>query len=134
MARIAKSDVYAALDRAAALIKKFDVGTDGRISRADEKESLAHFTASPVGQTEKQLADIFFQFIDHRDAKKYAKVTGADIDAAVAYAKQHLIANYDANHNGLSQAEIAKMSKTAQLAVQLAGELKSGGKDQVDWI
>ena len=133
MARIAKSDVYAALDRVASLMKQFD-GGDGRISRADEAQSLSRFTATPVGQTEKQLADIFFKFVDHRDAKAYAKVTGADIDKAVAYAKEHLLASYDANNNGLSKAEIAKMSKTAQLTVELAQELKAGGKDQVDWI
>jgi hypothetical protein len=133
MARIAKSDVYAALDRVASLMKQFD-GGDGRISRADEQQSLSRFTATQIGQTEKQLADIFYKFVDHRDAKAYAKVTGADIDAAVAYAKQHLIANYDKNNNGLSKDEIAKMSKTAQLAVELAQELKAGDKDQVDWV
>lgn len=135
MARIAKADVYAALDRAASLIRRMDAGNDGRLSRADVKQGLHHFTATPVGQTEQKLVDIFYRFIDHRDAKPYAKVTGADIDKALAYAKQHMVANYDVNHNGLSKSEIAKMSTTAKLAVELTEELKTqNGKQQIDWV
>ena len=123
MARIAKSDVYASFDRAAALIKAADAGHDGRISRADMAAEL-----KTLSGTERDLADIFFRFVDHRDYKKYAQVTGSDVDAAVAYAKQHLLANYDVNTNGLSKAEVSNMSKTAQLAVQLAAETKAAAK------
>jgi hypothetical protein len=120
MARIAKSDVYAAFDQAAALIKAADAGHDGRISRDDLANELRGLTG-----TQHELVDIFYKFIDHRDYKAYAKVTGADVDAAVAYAKQHMLANYDVNGNGLSKAEFSKLSTTAKFAVQLAQENKA---------
>lgn len=144
MPRIAKSDVYAALERAASIIRSADVGNDGRISRAEMKAKLE---SMPAG-TEKSLADMFFRFSDHRDHKKYAKLTGADLEKTLAYSFKELVADYDLNNNGLSNAEISKMSRTAQLAVQLAKELKAAqpeptpsptqqqtsGAEQVQWL
>lgn len=119
MSRIAKSDVNAALDRIAKNIKDA-AGTDGVTSRANLKGALLVMPAS----TEKSLTDLFFRFIDHRDARPGARVTSADVDRAVAYARQHLLAKYDVNHNGFSRSEINKMSATGQLVVRLAAELK----------
>lgn len=121
MSRIAKTDVNRALDHVAkALIKAG--GDDGRISRADVKTALPTLT-----RKERALADIFFKFVDHRDFKAGASVTSADIKKAVSYAKEHMVAKYDLNKNGLSKTEISEMSLTGQRAVDLAKALKSTG-------
>ena len=121
MARIAKADVNRALDHVAKQLVTAG-GADGRISRADVKKALPTLTTA-----EKKLADIFFKFIDHRDFKAGAAVTRKDIDKAVAYAKEKLVAKYDLNNNGLSKDEVAKMSITGQRAVDLAKALKAAG-------
>ncbi|PRP96540.1 hypothetical protein ENSA5_36160 [Enhygromyxa salina] len=90
---------------------------DKRISRADMRLALRRLRG-----TERALTEIFFRFIDHRDAKPGAVITKFDVDKALVYAKDRLIDAYDINNNGLSQDEIAKMSNLAKLAVQLARE------------
>jgi len=118
MPRIAKSDVHAALQRAAQHIQDA-AGPDGRVSRADIKAKL-----DTLKGTEKNLVDIFFRFIDHRDHVPGAQITKKDIDKAVEYSKEKLIDKYDVNNNGLSNSEISEMSRTGQLAVQLSKELR----------
>ncbi|MBN2361871.1 MAG: hypothetical protein JXR83_20640 [Deltaproteobacteria bacterium] len=118
MPRIAKADVHAALERAAKNIS--DAKTpDGIVSRNDIKDKLGELDG-----TEKKLTDIFYRFIDHRDHVAGARITQKDIDRAVAYAKEKIVDKYDLNRNGLSRDEIAKMSLTGKLAVELARELK----------
>ena len=119
MARIAKGDVNAALLRVAQHINNAS-GDDKITSRADMKAKL-----ETLEGTEKQLADIFFRFIDHRDYKAGARVTEKDVEKALAYAQDRMIEKYDINNNGLSKSEIAEMSRTGQLAVQLSKELKA---------
>jgi hypothetical protein len=119
MSRIAKADVNRALQLAADTIVQAG-GTDGRTSRADLTAKLATL---PAGQ--KQLVDIFFKFVDARDFKAGAQVTAADVKRAVSYAKEHMVAKYDLNANGLSKDEIAKMSLTGKRAVELAKALKA---------
>ena len=118
MPRISKTDVHAALERAARHIQD-SAGPDGRVSRDDIQAKL-----STLKGTERNLVDIFFRFIDHRDHVAGAQITKKDIDSAVEYAREKLIDKYDVNNNGLSQSEIAEMSTTGQLAVQLAKELR----------
>ena len=139
MPRIAKSDVYAALDRAASIIRSADRGNDGIVSRADIKAKLATMEDG----TEKKLVDIFYKFADHRDYRKYARLTGGDIEKTLTYSFKELVADYDVNNNGLSKAEIAKMSTTAKLAVELAKALKEStpapeqqqtGSAPVEWL
>ena len=125
MTRISKQSVYAALERAAKNITDA-AGDDGRISRTDMKTKLGELSG-----TEKKLTDIFFRFMDHRDFKAGAHVTKADVDRAVAYAHEKMVDKYDLNHNGLSQSEIAKMSLTGKLAVELAKQLKGAGAGSV---
>ncbi|MBL8950666.1 MAG: hypothetical protein JNK82_07815 [Myxococcaceae bacterium] len=117
--RISKADVYKALDKAAANIVKA-AGSDGRVSRTEMTKALKGLKG-----TEKQLTDMFFKFIDKRDAKAGATVTKTDLNKAIAYARKELIADYDLNNNGLSDDEVAKMSKTGKLAVALAKEMKA---------
>ena len=118
MTRIAKADVHAALDRVGKHIKDA-AGNGGVTSRAEIEAKV-----KTLSGTEAQLTDRFFRFIDHRDHKPGARITGADVDRAVAYAKRQLISDYDVNQNGLSKSEVAKMSVTGQLAVKLAAEIK----------
>ena len=120
MSRIARSDIYAALDRAAQNIKAADTNGDGRISRAEAQAKVASLSG-----TEQQLTDMFYRFADKRDAAAYAKLTRSDVDRTLAYAKKELVSDYDVNNNGLSADEVAKMSRTGKLAVQLAQELKA---------
>jgi hypothetical protein len=121
MSRIAKTDVNRALDHVAKALVKAG-GDDGRISRADVKAALP-----ALSRKERALADIFFKFVDHRDFKTGASVTSKDIGKAVAYAKEHMIAKYDLNSNGLSKGEISEMSLTGKRAVDLAKALKATG-------
>src|SRR5512137_1787724 len=118
MTRISKQSVYAALEKAAKNITDA-AGHDGRISRADMKAKLGELSG-----TEKKLTDIFFRFMDHRDFRAGAQLTKSDVDKAVAYAKEKMVDQYDLNDNGLSKSEIAKMSLTGKLAVDLAKQLK----------
>ena len=118
MTRIAKVDVNRALEQAAKTI--IDAGgSDGRISRAEVKARLPELKGP-----EKKLVDMFFRFIDHKDFRLGAQVTPADVKKAVAYAKEHMVAKYDLDNNGLSKDEIKKMSLTGKLAVDLAKALK----------
>ena len=119
MPRIAKAEVNRALELAAMRITDAG-GADGRVSRAEMTKALKGLTG-----TEKKLTDVFFKFIDHRDFKKGAQVTSADVTRAVNYAKTTMVAKYDLNGNGLSDSEVKKMSLTGKLAVSLAKELKA---------
>src|SRR3954469_11017026 len=118
MSRIAKKDAAAAIDAVVKNIKDA-AGTNGVTSRSEIKLKLATLTG-----TERALTDMFFRFTDARDAASGARVTGGDLDKAAAYAKEHLLANYDKNNNGYSKTETLKMSRTGQLAVKLAAEKK----------
>jgi hypothetical protein len=118
MPRIAKGDVHNALALVAQQL--IDAGgADGRISRADIKTKLEGLQG-----TNRELADVFFRFIDHRDHAPGATVTAIDVNKALEYAKDRLIDKYDLNNSGLSKSEISEMSRTGKLAVQLAKELK----------
>jgi hypothetical protein len=119
MPRIAKADVNQALSVAAKSI--IDAGgADGRTSRAEMKAKLAE-----LPKQHRELADIFFKFVDNRDFRAGAQVTKTDVNRAVEYAKKHMIAKYDLNANGLSATEIKNMSLTGKRAVDLAKVLKS---------
>ncbi|MEW5848967.1 MAG: nuclease A inhibitor family protein [Myxococcota bacterium] len=121
MTRIAKKDIHAALNQAAQNIIAAG-GSDGRISRADMKAKLKELDG-----TEKKLTDMFFRFVDHRDFKTGSQVTPSNVKAAVEYAKEHMVNKYDLNNNGLSADEVARMSVTGRLAVNLARALKEAG-------
>jgi hypothetical protein len=123
MSRISKSS---ALQRAATNITRA-AGADGRTSRAELKTALTSLKGP-----EQKLTEVFFRFVDHRDFRAGAQVTKTDIDRAVRYAKETLVAKYDLNRNGLSAAEMKSMSLTGKLAVDLARELKAAGSDPID--
>lgn len=119
--RLSKALVYEAIENAAKTINAAGKG-DGRTSRAEMTAALAKVSDT----TERALTDIFFRFIDKRDAKSGASVTPQDLLKAVAYAKETLIAKYDLNNNGLTETEVAKMSRTGKLAVEWALLKKQG--------
>lgn len=114
MARLAKQKVHAALEKAAQNILAA-AGDDPIVSRKDIRKKLQDLSG-----TEQQLTSVFYRFIDHRDSKPGARITKKDIDETLAYAKEKLVDAYDENNNGLSAAEISKMSLTARLAVRYA--------------
>jgi hypothetical protein len=95
MPRIAKAAVNLAVDRVVADVKS--------------NEPII----SPV---EQAAVDQFKGWAAHR---------AGSTDDVAAYAKQHLLAKYDENHDGYSKAEIGKMSKLGQAFVALAVEMKS---------
>jgi len=152
MARISKADAFAQIDAAARAIKSADQAHDGIVSRADmktEMQTQAEVGAKVLEQvaqdgfmrhrlpqaeqmaaTERALAETFYRFIDHRDAKKGARITNSDIDKAVEYAKEKPIAKYDTNNNGLSNDEIAQMKEIGQLASSLVKQTKALEKTQ----
>lgn len=119
MSRLSKQHVYAALEKAADNILSAS-GDDPFVSRKDIRQKL-----SQLPGIERSLTDIFYRFIDHRDYKPGARVTKADVDQALAYAKETMVDKYDENNNGLSETEIQQMSMTAQLAVRYAQTLKA---------
>jgi hypothetical protein len=118
MSRISKEHVHRALDKAAENILKAR-GDDQIVSRRDIRNQLQQLSG-----VERSLTDIFYRFIDHRDNKPGARITEADVEETLAYAKEKLIDAYDLNNNGLSNDEIEKMSLTGKLAVQFARLLK----------
>jgi len=124
MSRLSKDYVYQALDIAANHIREA-AGEDGITSRRDMRQKL-----NALNGAERDLADIFYRFMDHRDSKKGARITESDIVDTLAYAKENLVEQYDLNRNGLSKAEIEAMSTTGQLAVRLARKLKKAALEQ----
>lgn len=123
MTRIAKTQVHAALDRAARNILDAR-GGDASVSRTEMRHKLKELTG-----TEKALTDVFFRFVDHRDHVDGARITSTDVKKAVTYAREHLIDKYDLDRNGLSKDEISRMSLTGKLAVDLAKQLKAAAAD-----
>lgn len=121
MARLAKQKVHAALEKVAQNILD-SAGDDPIVSRKDIRRKL-----KDLAGTEQLLTSIFYRFIDHRDSKPGARITKKDIDETLDYAKEKLVDAYDINNNGLSAAEIAKMSLTARLAVRYAKLQDQGG-------
>lgn len=120
MPRIAKSVAVASLNRAAEAIRSADTNGNGQVSRAELKAKVATLSGK-----EKALVDIFYKFADHRDHVKGARITGRDLEKTLAYAAKELISDYDTNNNGLSKAEISRMSTTAKLAVEWGKEFQS---------
>lgn len=114
MARLAKQKVHAALEKAAQNILDA-AGDDPFVSRKDIRKKLQE-----LDWTEQQLTNIFYRFMDHRDAQPGARITQKDVEETLAYAKEKLVDAYDKNNNGLSAAEIEQMSLTARLAVRYA--------------
>ncbi len=118
MSRIAKKDIHVALERAAQNIRSA-AGNDPVVSRRDIRRKLQSLRG-----VEQRLTSIFYRFMDHRDYKPGSRITNKDIEEALQYAEEKLIDKYDLNHNGLSRAEVEKMSTLGKLAVEFAQELK----------
>ncbi|MCB0633164.1 MAG: nuclease A inhibitor family protein [Saprospiraceae bacterium] len=118
MSRISKNSVHAALERAADIILSATTG-DPFISRRDIRNKLEELQGE-----EKALVGHFYRFVDARDAKKGARVTKKDVEAALLYTKEKVLDKYDLNNNGFSKAEIDNMSTLGKLTVAFATHLK----------
>ncbi|WP_225408442.1 nuclease A inhibitor family protein [Stigmatella hybrida] len=119
MPTIATSDVHAALNRAAEQLLGA-AGPDGIVSRKDIRARLLSLEG-----TERALVDTLYRFIDRRDSARSARVTKADIGAALKFIQTDLVDRFDLDNNGLSEDEIARMSELGKLAVTLARSLKA---------
>lgn len=117
MARIAHSIPMNAYDHVARLLEKAG-GEDGIISRADAEQIVAELRQDGKG-TEAQAAENIFKFIDARDHREGARVTGYDLNLTRSYVQEKLLENRDVNRNGYSRDEIAKMSPTGRALVEL---------------
>ncbi|MDC0712587.1 nuclease [Stigmatella sp. ncwal1] len=119
MTPIATSDVHAALNRAAEQLL-VAAGPDGIVSRKDIRAKLLSLEG-----TERELVDMLYRFIDRRDTARSARVTKADINAALAFIRTELVDRFDLDNNGLSEDEVARMSDLGKRAVALARTLKA---------
>ena len=114
MSRIAKSHVNAAFDWAAGQISEAG-GRDGITSRAEIRRKISELTG-----VERDLVDFFYRFILKQGAGASERVTRTDIDAALATARQQLVAAFDTDNNGLSSDEVAAMPLLGRIAVKVA--------------
>ncbi len=120
LGRISKGDMKAMFAEKAANLKA--ASSDPFISRADAKKAAA---AEPT-ELDAAMSRVFFGFVDNRDHKAGAKVTGADLDRAVEYAAAHMIDRLDTNNNGLSKAELGESkATTVKLAAAIIASRKA---------
>lgn len=122
--RIGHAVPEAGLNHTAALIRGA-AGSDGIVSRADIDALEAQLYKDGRG-TEAFAVSYFFRMTDHRDAGAGNRVTGADIDKAVDFAKEKMLKNKDVNNNGYSQAEVAKFSASAKAFLMLGQMIDAG--------
>lgn len=123
MSRIAKSEVNNAFEWAAAQITEAG-GRDGITSRAEIRRKISELTGP-----ERDLVDFFYRFIVRRGGNPSERVTRTDIDAALAIAREQLVAAFDTNDNGLSADEVAAMPPLGRLAVKVARQRQRSGED-----
>lgn len=123
MSRIAKSHVNAAFDWAAGQISEAG-GRDGITSRAEIRRKISELTG-----VERDLVDFFYRFILKQGAGASERVTRTDIDAALATARQQLVAAFDTDNNGLSSDEVAAMPLLGRIAVKVARRRTRTGEE-----
>jgi hypothetical protein len=119
-------NVYSIFKNASNVIKDAANG-DSRTSRKDMDAKLATLTGDF-----KTLVELYFRFIDHRDAAPGASVTAVDLEKALAYARTHMIEKYDLEPLGnedamISTDEAAQGSRSLQLAHKIAASDADGG-------
>jgi hypothetical protein len=110
--RVSKEKVSAAFFEAGQQIKDA-AGRDRKTTRSELEAQTAELPAP-----QRALASSFFEIVTHR--QQGLPVNASAVDRAVAYAAKHLVGAYDLNDNGLSASEIAQMSETGKLAVDVA--------------
>ncbi|MBN2358737.1 MAG: hypothetical protein JXR83_04745 [Deltaproteobacteria bacterium] len=119
---VKRSDVHRAFDIAAKNIKD-TADINSRISNTSVRIKLA-----ALGGVERDLTDMFVRMADNFDRP----LTVKDVDAVLKAAKETLVDAYDLDNNGLSDDEVARMPRVAQLAVELARVLAANSPDPVD--
>jgi len=117
MSRINRDTPMKAYDHVAKLLKD-SAGPDGVISRQNAKALVADLKANGRG-TEALAAENIFKMIDARDQEAGNRVTGYDLTKDRSFVKNKMIENRDINRNGLSRAEVEKMSPTGRALVEL---------------
>jgi len=118
---VKRSDVHKAFDLAASNVKAA-ADADHRITGPGMQLRLA-----ALGGLERDLTDTFVRMADNFGRT----LTTRDVDAVLKYAKETLVDAYDLDNNGLSDDEVARMPRVAQLAVELAKLLAASAPDPV---
>jgi hypothetical protein len=129
MSRIAYNTPMIAYDHIASMLGAVS-SKDGIVSRDDAKALVKNLRKEGRG-AEAQAASNLFKIIDSRDNSKGARVTGYDLKASRSFVQEKMLEGYDANKNGWSEAEMAKMSPTGKGLIQLGQALKmskTGGR------
>ena len=125
MSRISHKTPMAGFDHIRKLLDNAG-GKDGVISRADADKLVSDLRSEGRG-TEALAAKNLFKMIDARDHKEGNRVTGYDLDKSRSFVEERMLKNRDANSNGFSQAEVAKMSPTARALIELGQSLSVEG-------
>ncbi|WAS91697.1 nuclease A inhibitor family protein [Nannocystis punicea] len=123
MSRIAKSEVNAAFEWAAAQIIEAG-GRDKITSRAEIRRKIAELTGA-----ERDLVDFFYRFIVRQDGNPSERVDRGDVEKALVTAREQLVAAFDTNDNGLSADEVAAMPPLGRLAVKVARHRQRSGEE-----
>ncbi|MFZ6181132.1 nuclease A inhibitor family protein [Nannocystis pusilla] len=123
MSRIAKSEVNAAFEWAAAQIIEAG-GRDKITSRAEIRRKIAELTGA-----ERDLVDFFYRFIVRLDGNPSERVDRGDVERALVVAREQLVAAFDTNDNGLSTDEVAAMPPLGRLAVKVARHRQRSGEE-----
>ena len=122
MARIAHDVGMKAYDHISKMLEG-SANKDGIVSREDAAKLVDNLRSKGRG-TEALAAQNLFKMIDKFDDDKGARVTGYDLNLARPFVEHKMLENRDANHNGFSAAEIAKMSPTGRALIELGKTLE----------
>jgi hypothetical protein len=126
MSRIAHNTPMKAYDHITNVLAKY-AGNDGIVSKKDAKKAVEDLRQNGRG-TEALAAENIFKMLDAFNAEPNQRVTGYDFKASRGFVENKMLENRDANSNGFSQAEIAKMSPTGRALVELGRTLEIEAK------
>ncbi len=110
MSRLSKRYPHAALDQAAAALIRA-AGADKQLSQTEQQTLIDASTGAERGLVANLAAFARYRFAN----TPRARLTIPRIEAARDLAKSQLVTRYDANHNGLSAAEMGRMRRSTRI-------------------
>ena len=126
MPRIAKADLFAALERAANHIRAAS-SEGGYTTRPDMRRKLRELRG-----IDRLLTDVLYRFIDHHNGKVGAHIEEDNLAQSLTFLRKELISLYDLDRNRLSGEESTNMAQVGQMCVQLARQLKRAAQQEAD--
>lgn len=108
-----------------AALLKAQADERGNITRA-ERDLLVYELYEQGRGAEALAARYLFNFTDHRTPEHDGWFTGEALDATVEYAREKLLRQKDANHNGYSAEEINHFSTTALSFLRVGQMIEAG--------